>query len=173
MEHDFIVGFTLFTPIGFKTIYRHFDKLETAKLFASNIDIKNNCKIYVDLEFHEDEMKKSNKLYENKFIKKGKIKMNKRIEQIKKRLKNTPKSCLNEKYVEDINYLIELYENKNKDYMKLQAFYSNNYVRKSIIENKIEELHKKVKGYQCVKNIINLYQRKVLQELLEGEKTNE
>ena len=56
-DYDFIVGFTLFTPKGFKTMYRHFDKLETAKLFASNVNIKNNCKIYVDLEFHKDEMK--------------------------------------------------------------------------------------------------------------------
>lgn len=25
-DYDFIVGFTLFTPKGFKTMYRHFDK---------------------------------------------------------------------------------------------------------------------------------------------------
>jgi hypothetical protein len=56
-DYDFIVGFTLFTSKGFKTMYRHFDKLETAKLFASNVNIKNNCKIYVDLEFHKDEIK--------------------------------------------------------------------------------------------------------------------
>ena len=56
-DYDFIVGFTLFTPKGFKTMYRHFDKLETAKLFASNVNIKNNCKIYIDLEFHKDENK--------------------------------------------------------------------------------------------------------------------
>ena len=63
-DYDFIVGFTLFTPKGFKTMYRHFDKLETAKLFASNVNIKNNCKIYVDLDFHKDEMKNySIKLY--------------------------------------------------------------------------------------------------------------
>lgn len=63
-DYDFIVGFTLFTPKGFKTMYRHFDKLETAKLFASNKNIKNNCKIYVDLEFHNDELKNHlNKLY--------------------------------------------------------------------------------------------------------------
>ena len=49
---------------GFKTMYRHFDKLGTAKLFASNVNIKNNCKIYVDLDFHKDEMKNySIKLY--------------------------------------------------------------------------------------------------------------
>ena len=55
MERDFIVGFTLFTPKGFRTMYRHFDKLEIAKLFASNKNIKNNCKIYVDLEYFEKE----------------------------------------------------------------------------------------------------------------------
>ena len=49
-DYDFIVGFTLFTRKGFKTMYRHFDKLETAKMFASNVNIKNNCKIYVDLD---------------------------------------------------------------------------------------------------------------------------
>lgn len=64
MEHDFIVGFTLFTRKGFKTMYRHFDKLESAKLFASNVNIKNNCKIYVDLDYHIEDMKKQfNELY--------------------------------------------------------------------------------------------------------------
>lgn len=66
-DYDFIAGFTLFTPKGFKTMYRHFDKLETAKLFASNVNIKNNCKIYDDLEFHKDEMK--NLIEENKELK--------------------------------------------------------------------------------------------------------
>ena len=37
------------------------------------------------------------------------------------------------------------------------------------IKDKIEELDKKVKDYQCVENRINLYQRKVLQELLGSE----
>lgn len=53
MDYDFIVGFTLFTPKGFKTMYRHFNNLETAKLFASNKNIKDNCKIYVDLDYYE------------------------------------------------------------------------------------------------------------------------
>lgn len=94
MEHDFIVGFTLFTQKGFKTMYRHFDKLESAKLFASNKNIKNNCKIYVDLEFHKDEIKnlinenndlhkeinrriklkiENEKIVDNEFISKNKI----------------------------------------------------------------------------------------------------
>lgn len=93
-DYDFIVGFTLFTPKGFKTMYRHFDKLETAKLFASNNNIKNNCKIYVDLEFHKDEIKnlvnenndlhkeinrriklkiENEKIVDNEFISKNKI----------------------------------------------------------------------------------------------------
>ena len=66
-DYDFIVGFTLFTPNGFKTKYEHFNKLETAKMFASNVNIKNNCKIYVDLDFHKDEIK--NLIAENKELK--------------------------------------------------------------------------------------------------------
>ena len=63
-DYDFIVGFTLFSEKGFKTMYRHFDKLETAKLFANNVNLKNNCKIYVDLDYHIEDMKKQfNELY--------------------------------------------------------------------------------------------------------------
>ena len=51
-EYDFIVGFTIFKPTGFKTMYRHFDNLETAKLFASNKALKDCSKIYVDLDFY-------------------------------------------------------------------------------------------------------------------------
>lgn len=90
-DYDFIVGFTLFTAKGFKTMYRHFDKLETAKMFASNVNIKNNCKIYVDLEYFEKiktdlliklEMKKvlfvrkdktTNKLLSELYIRKDKL----------------------------------------------------------------------------------------------------
>lgn len=43
-------------------------------------------------------------------------------------------------------------------------------IPKQKVKDKIEELDKKVKNYQCVENRINLYQRKVLQELLEGRK---
>jgi len=45
--------------------------------------------------------------------------------------------------------------------------YKENYIPIQKIKDKIEELDKKVKDYQCVENRINLYQRKVLQELLE------
>ena len=57
MDYDFIVGFTLFNKTGFKTRYRHFDKLDTAKLFASNVNLKDNSKIYVDLKYLEDKLK--------------------------------------------------------------------------------------------------------------------
>lgn len=57
MDYDFIVGFTLFTPKGFKTMYRHFDKLDTAKMFVSNVNIKDNSKIYVDLKYMQDKIK--------------------------------------------------------------------------------------------------------------------
>lgn len=40
MEYDFIVGFTLFNPTGFKTRFRHFDNLRLAKMFASNVNLK-------------------------------------------------------------------------------------------------------------------------------------
>lgn len=58
MDYDFIVGFTLFTPKGFRTMYRHFSNLETAKMFASNVNIKDNCKIYVDLEYFIKKLEK-------------------------------------------------------------------------------------------------------------------
>lgn len=57
MDYDFIVGFTLFTPKGFRTMYRHFDKIDTAKMFASNVNIKDNNKIYIDLKYMQDKIK--------------------------------------------------------------------------------------------------------------------
>lgn len=57
MDYDFIVGFTLFTPKGFKTMYRHFDKLDIAKMFASNVNIKDNSKIYADLSYLQDKLR--------------------------------------------------------------------------------------------------------------------
>lgn len=42
-----------------------------------------------------------------------------------------------------------------------------NFISKSKIKDKIEEIDKKVEDYQCVESRINLYQREVLQELLE------
>lgn len=63
--------------------------------------------------------------------------------------------------------LYELY----KYYKELADTYQRNCIPVQKVKDKIEELDKKVKNYQCVENRINLYQRKVLQELLEeGEK---
>ena len=55
MEKYYIVGFTLFSPKynGFKTMYRHFGSLEQAKIFASNVNIKNNSIIYESLDMEE------------------------------------------------------------------------------------------------------------------------
>lgn len=66
MDYDFIVGFTLFTPKGFKTMYRHFDKLDTAKMFVSNVNIKDNSKIYVDLKYMQDKIKAKIEEYDDK-----------------------------------------------------------------------------------------------------------
>ena len=56
MEYDFILGFALFTPKGFKTMYKHFDNLREVKMFASNVNIKDNSKIYVDLKYLQDKI---------------------------------------------------------------------------------------------------------------------
>lgn len=73
MEYDFIVEFTLFTPKGFRTMYRHFDKLDTAKMFVSNVNIKDNSIIYVDLKYMQDKIKAkieelSNGTYDAKIV---------------------------------------------------------------------------------------------------------
>ena len=69
MDYDFMVGFTIFYATGYKTMFRHFNKLETAELFASNINLKNNCKIYVDYLYYkklEDKIKAKIEDYDDK-----------------------------------------------------------------------------------------------------------
>lgn len=66
MEYDFIVGFTLFTPKGFKTRFRHFDNLRVAKMFASNVNLKDNSKIYVDLKYLQDKIERIIQILEAK-----------------------------------------------------------------------------------------------------------
>lgn len=123
MEHDFIVGFTLFTQKGFKTMYRHFDKLESAKLFASN---KNNCKIYVDLDFHKDEMK--NLVNENNDLHK----------EINRRIKL---KIENEKIVD--NEFIS--KNKIREKIKRLDYNSDNteqrYFKKEVLQELLNENH--------------------------------
>ena len=62
LNYDFMVGFTLFNPYGFKTRFRHFDKLKTAELFASNKSFKDNCKIYVDYLYYKKLERKLKKI---------------------------------------------------------------------------------------------------------------
>ena len=125
-EYDFIVGFTLFTPKGFKTMYRHFDKLETAKLFASNVNIKNNCKIYIDLEFHKDEIK--NLINENNHLHK----------EINRRIKL---KIENEKIVD--NEFIS--KNKIREKIKRLDYNSDNteqrYFKKEVLQELLNENH--------------------------------
>lgn len=125
-DYDFIVGFTLFTPKGFKTMYRHFDKLETAKLFASNVNIKNNCKIYIDLEFHKDEIK--NLINENNDLHK----------EINRRIKL---KIENEKIVD--NEFIS--KNKIREKIKRLDYNSDNteqrYYKKEVLQELLNENH--------------------------------
>lgn len=65
MNEDFIVGYTLFKPTGFRTRYQHFDKLEVAKMFASNVNLKDTSKIYVPLELYEKQQKEIKELRED------------------------------------------------------------------------------------------------------------
>ena len=92
----------------------------------------------------------------------GRPKLDQAIEHILQDYKRVLKE--NEE-LEEINN--ELEAEKNEAIRR----YNFETIPKQKVKNKIEELDKKVKDYQCVENRINLYQRKVLQELLEeGEK---
>ena len=95
-------------------------------------------------------------------------------------------ALLNEEEIkenESVNKSIELILNliekllKENEELKADTYESNNRITDLLenipvqkVKDKIEELDKKVKDYQCVENRINLYQRKVLQELLERRK---
>ena len=92
----------------------------------------------------------------------GRPKLDQAIEHILSDYKRVLKE--NEE-LEEINN--ELEAEKNEAIRR----YNFETIPKQKVKDKIEELDKKVKNYQCVENRINLYQRKVLQELLEeGEK---
>lgn len=67
-----------------------------------------------------------------------------------------------------LNLIKKLKENCKKCIIKDELDeYVNNSISVQEVKDMIEELDKKVKDYQCVENRINLYQRKILQELLE------
>ena len=63
MDYDFIVGFTLFNTTGFKTRFKHFDNLKEAIMFANNVDLKDNSKIYVDLKYLQDKIEELENYY--------------------------------------------------------------------------------------------------------------
>lgn len=75
-DYDFIVGFTLFNPSGFKTRFRHFDNLKVAEMFCENRNLKNNSKIYVDYDYFKEDHKetiaecyyKCSELWQNKIF---------------------------------------------------------------------------------------------------------
>ncbi len=69
---------------------------------------------------------------------------------------------------EELNdkYIIHLTDKQyNAEIKNAQNDINQKWIQK--VKEKIEELDKKVKDYQCVESRINLYQREVLQELLE------
>jgi len=117
-DYDFIVGFTIFGRTGFKTMYRHFDKLESAKLFASNINIKDNCKMYVDLDLYNKE--------------KGKNK------EQKQRIRNLECKIIRQK-----EQIIGL-----RGKWHIDAFIEEDYISKDKIREKIEELNKEYEEYK-------------------------
>ena len=61
-NYDFIVGFTIFMKLGYKTMHRHFSSLERAQRFANNVNIKDNHKIYVDYDLYQKEKEKNKEL---------------------------------------------------------------------------------------------------------------
>lgn len=103
------------------------------------------------------------------------------IEKQNNKLEQLEKENIRLKY-QDIPYLegtikgykarIEELENQ-VEYDKTHIFTPQtihlNFIPKSVIRDKIEELEKEVKDYQCEKNKINLYQRKILEEILGDE----
>lgn len=64
------------------------------------------------------------------------------------------------------NKLLDTLEGQKVIKEETPQYIKENFISKQKVKEKIEELDKKVKDYQCVENRINLYQRKVLQELL-------
>lgn len=124
-EYAFIVGFTLFTPKGF-TMYRHFDNLEVAEMFASNVNIKDNHKIYVDLDLYNKEKEKNKELEDER--KKYPIAMTDK--QFKQTIDNAQKELK-----EELQRQINTREIEEK-------FMEDNFIHKDKIRERIKELRK-------------------------------
>ena len=117
-NYDFIVGFTIFAKSEYKTMHRHFSSLERAQRFASNVNIKDNHKIYVDYDLYQKEKEKNEKLERYKRI------ANQKLDDIEEFRKN---EC-NHRCIKDA----ELKEFKE--------YIFNNYISKDKIRDKISEL---------------------------------
>ena len=91
------------------------------------------------------------------------IKRNKELEDRNK--------TLNESQVIKIKKIQELEEKIHKEHTLgySQGVYDCSEAWKETKQEKMEELKKEVKDYKCEENRINLYQRKILQELM-GDK---
>lgn len=102
------------------------------------------------------------------------------VDKIKERSKDVDIIYLTEDIILDTNgvkQLAEYVEQLEKEKEELTQIYKlkvkqmveyrdKNYISKSVIRDKIEELEEEIKDYQCEKNKINLYQRKILKEIL-------
>lgn len=100
------------------------------------------------------------------------------VEELKKQLRlavniDDVTTAIRNDNVQTILNLIEKLQKENEELKKFHIqdnkhldFIMEHSIPIQKVKDKIEELDKKVKDYQCVENRINLYQRKVLQELL-------
>lgn len=117
-DYDFIVGFTLFYPNGFKTRFRHFDNLRVAELFCENKNLKNNSKIYVDYDYFKEIRKETiaecyyncSEFWQNKI----KAKIEPKLKELKEQINEEWKKYGNSKELQDMedmrNFLQSLLE---------------------------------------------------------------
>lgn len=135
-RYDFIVGFTIFKSTGFfKTIYRHFDNLEVAKMFASNKNLKDVSKVYVDLEVYNKEI--DNWKAGMKIVEKDK---NNHIERLEKELEQEKNN--NKKLDKENQALFEAYNFNDTNLLAKVLKEYKKELKNSISKNKIREFIK-------------------------------
>ena len=71
-------------------------------------------------------------------------------------------------YIKELEEKIKLCEDTGTKLINKKTL-TDNFINKQVIRDKIEELEKEVVDYRCEENRINVYQRRVLKELLEEE----
>ena len=118
-EEDFIVGYTLFKSGGFRTKYQHFNNLETAKIFTSNVNLKDNSKIYVPLDLYN--------------------KQKEEIEELKFKY-----IARKDRTIQEIEYYKDELEKESSIWTKIEK--GNNYISKNKIRDLIKELEEKEKN---------------------------